>query len=285
VPSQLHEALVFLFRSKPALAPELLSTALHVGLPQYTEVRVDSAELTDVQPAEYRADVVVLLRALEPVLGIVIEVQLSRDERKRFVWPAYVASLRRRIECAVLLLVVTPDETVARWAAMPIDLGGGNIFVPCVLRPAAVPEVVEPEQAKLEPELAVLSAMAHGRDVDAAKAARIAFAAQTASSGLDDDRSRLYFDLVSSSLSEAARRELQAMDFAKYEYQSDFAKRYVAQGRAEGRAEVIIRQLTLRYGELPPAVQSQIAEASLAELDAIAERLLTAPTLQEALGS
>ncbi|HET7132277.1 MAG TPA: DUF4351 domain-containing protein [Gammaproteobacteria bacterium] len=103
--------------------------------------------------------------------------------------------------------------------------------------------------------------------------------------GLDDDRSRLYFDLVSSSLSEAARRELQTMDPAKYEYQSDFAKRYVAQGRAEGRAEVIVRQLTLRFGALPAEAQGRIAEASLAELNTIAERLLTAATLQEALGS
>ena len=30
------------------------------------------------------------------VYGIVVEVQLSEDERKRFVWPAYVANLRAR---------------------------------------------------------------------------------------------------------------------------------------------------------------------------------------------
>jgi hypothetical protein len=285
VPSQLHEALVFLFRSNPALAPELLRAALRVSLPQYSEVRVESADLPDVRPAEYRADLVVLLQADRPALGIVVEVQLSPDERKRFAWPAYVVNLRSRIERPVLLLVVTPDDAVARWAATPIDLGGGNIFVPFVLGPSTVPEIADQERARAEPELAVLSAMAHGRDIDSRKAARIALAAQTASLGLDDDRSRLYFDLVSSSLSEAARRELQTMDPAKYEYQSDFAKRYVAQGRAEGRAEVIVRQLTLRFGALPVEAQGRIAEASLAELNTIAERLLTAATLQEALGS
>jgi hypothetical protein len=285
VPSPLHEAIVFLFRSEPALAPELLRTALHVSLPQYSEARIDSAELTDLQPAEYRADLVVLLRTGAPVLGIIVEVQLSPDQRKRFVWPAYVADLRARLRRPVLLLVVTPDEAVARWATKPIDLGGGNLFVPFVLRPSEVPEIADDKQARADPELAVLSAMAHGRDVDSAKAARIAVAAQTASLGLDEDRSRLYFDLVLSSLSEAARRELQSMDPAKYEYQSDFAKRYVAQGRAEGRTEVIVRQLTLRFGPLPADAQARIAEASLNELNAVAERLLTAQTLQEALGS
>ena len=61
MPSLLHEALLMLFRNRPALAPELLRDTLHVALPEYTDVRIDSADLTDIQPAEYRADMVVLL--------------------------------------------------------------------------------------------------------------------------------------------------------------------------------------------------------------------------------
>jgi hypothetical protein len=71
MPSYLHEALLMLFRNRPALAPELLRDALHVELPDYTEVRIDSADLTDIQPAEYRADLVILLLHGSPVLGIV----------------------------------------------------------------------------------------------------------------------------------------------------------------------------------------------------------------------
>jgi hypothetical protein len=33
MPSHLHEALLLLFRNRPALAPELLRDALHVALP------------------------------------------------------------------------------------------------------------------------------------------------------------------------------------------------------------------------------------------------------------
>jgi hypothetical protein len=238
MPSQLHEALLLLFRNRPALAPELLRDALRIPLPAYTDVRIDSAELTDIQPAEYRADLVVLLLEGVPVLGIVVEAQLSPDERKRFVWPVYAVNLRARLEAPVCVLVVTADEATARWAARPIDLGGGNRFTPL------------------------------------------------ASLGLDEDRSRLYFDLVLASLSEAARKELRTMDPAKYEYQSDFAKHYVAQGKAEGelrgRAGLITRQLTLRFGPLPPEALSRIATASIEELDAIGERLLTARTLEEA---
>ena len=289
MPSQLHESLLFLFRNRPALAPELLRDTLRVDLPPYTETRIESADLTDIQPAEYRADLVVLLLDGVPVLGIVIEVQLSYDVDKPFVWPAYVANLRARFELPVVLLVVTVDETTARWAARPIELGGGNRFTPVVLRPSGVPEITDETAARADPELAVLSAMAHGRDEDSGTAARIASAAHAASLGLDEDRSRLYVDLVLASLSETVRQELQAMDPAKYEYQSEFARRYVAQGnaegRAQGRADLLTRQLTLRFGALPPEVLAQLSTASIAELDAVGERLLTAPTLKEALST
>ncbi len=165
--------------------------------------------------------------------------------------------------------------------------------MPLVVGPSAVPVVTDPEAAVADPELAVLSVMAHGRDADIPATVRIAVAAQAVTEGLDEERSRLYLDLILASLSEAARRELQSMDPAKYEYQSEFAKRYVAQGReegreagrAEGRAELVIRQLSRRFGPLPESVQTDLSARSVEDLDAIGERLLTAQTLQEALGS
>jgi uncharacterized protein DUF4351 len=308
MPSHLHEALLLLFRNRPALAPELLRDALHVPLPHYTEVRIDSADLTDIQPAEYRADMVILLLHGSPVLGIVLEMQLSNDEDKRYVWPVYVVNLRARIRCPVCLLVITAEENVARWAGKAIELGGGNRFVPWVLSLSGVPEITDEERAKEDPELAVLSAMAHARDPDPAKSARIALLAQMVSLGLDAERSTLYCDLVLYSLPEAARRALQAMDASKYQYQSEFARRYfgqgkaagiaegkaagvaegkaagVAEGKAAGVAEIVLKQLTTRFGALSPAVASHVQSASAVDLDRIAQRVLTAQTLDEALG-
>ncbi len=168
-----------------------------------------------------------------PVYGIVIEVQLQSDARKHFVWPVYVTNLRARLKLPVGLFVVAADDATARWAATPIDLGGGNTFVPFVIGPSGVPEVADTAQARADPELAVLSAIAHGGDPDSRKAARIADTARDATQALDADRRRLYLDLVLASLSEAAKRELKAMDPAKYEYQSDFAKQYIALGKSK----------------------------------------------------
>jgi hypothetical protein len=58
----------------------------------------------------------------------------------------------------------------------------------------------------------------------------------------------------------------------------------LAQGVALGRAETVLKQLSLRFGPLPDAVVQRIHRASLAELDALTERVLTAKTLDEALG-
>jgi hypothetical protein len=291
MPSQLHEILLELFRNRPLLAPELVRDVLHVELPKFTEAQIDSADLNDVQPAAYQADLVVRLIKSVPVLGIVVEVQLSQKERKRFVWPAYVANLRARLECPVFLLVVTVDEVVARWAAKPIDMGNGSRLVPLVISPSGVPEVTDLAQARADPELAILSAMAHGKDADTDKSVQIALAAQFALAGLDQDAAKLYFDLVQYCLSEAARRALQAMDPRKYEYQSDFARRYVAEGEAigeakgeaKGRAALVGRLLAARFGPLSHEVETRIADASIAELDAIGDRLLTAQTLEDAL--
>ena len=286
MPSVLHESHLFLFRNQPALAADLIRRALGVALPSFTEARVASAELTQVQPPEYRADLVIELWSDEaPVHAIIVEVQLADDNRKRYAWPAYVANLYARLKCPVSLLVVAADEATARWAGRTLAIDDLNRFTPYVLGPSGVPEVTDEVEARKNPELAVLSAMAHGRDVDAQRAAEIALVAQKASDLLDSDRSKIYCDLIMSSLCEAARLALNQMDARTYEYQSDFARHYIAEGRAAGRVELIIQLLTRRFGALDDSVQARLLRASSVELETIADRLLTAQSLRETLGS
>lgn len=130
--------------------------------------------------------------------------------------------------------------------------------------------------------------MAHGHDADVHKSVQIAATAIAASSHLDAERISLYVDLVLISLPEAARRALRAMDPVKYEYQSDFAKQYIAVGLAEGiakgRVEIVLKLLALRFGLLPDALQAKIRTLDGNQLDMLAERILRAPTLDEAVG-
>lgn len=103
----------------------------------------------------------------------------------------------------------------------------------------------------------------------------------------------MYLDLILISLSESARRALQSMNSLGFEYQSDFARKYVAQGkaeghaegRAEGRAEMVVNLLERRFGPLASDIQARVRSATASQLFAVAEQLLTAPTLAAALNA
>lgn len=285
MPSSLHEVLIELFRKRPALAAELLADALDLDLPGYEQARVEPGELTDVSPTEYRADTVVVLTAAEqPVLAVVVEVQLWTDEDKRWTWPVYLTTLRRRLRCPTVLLVVCVNATIAAWSATPIELGHpGARLVPLVLGPDRVPVVTDAEQAGRVPELAVLSAMAHGADPNRSEVLDVlpeAFAA------VGSDRADLYYDIVLAALPAAAQRYLEVLVKTRtYEYQSDFARRYFSQGEAKGEAKgeargevkAVLAVLDARGIDVPDDVRIRITEcADLDQLDTWVRRAATA---------
>jgi hypothetical protein len=66
-----------------------------------------------------------------------------------------------------------------------------------------------------------------------------------------------------------------------YTYQSDFAKKYVA----EGYRELLRKQLQQRFGELPADAIARLEEADADTLEAWAGRVLTASSLADVFAS
>jgi hypothetical protein len=91
-----------LFHNRPSLVADILHNALKIDIPDYKTVRLQSGDLTEWNPAEFRADAVVVFEAASPVLAVVVEIQLRRDPGKRWSWPVYLAGLRAR-NCALTL--------------------------------------------------------------------------------------------------------------------------------------------------------------------------------------
>lgn len=234
IPSVTHEALLQLFRNRPELAPELLREALQIELPAYTEARIESADFSQLAPTEYHADLVVLLVDDAPVLGIVVEVQLAQKPRKRFTWPLYLAALRAKLECDTCVFVIAPSMEVARWAAEPIRMGFSSTVFPLVVGPGGIPVITDPERAIQAPELAVLSAMAHGQG-DVETAVKVALAAAAGIGTVPEDRVVLYSDLIEAALSEAARKAFFMLPQG-YEFQGQTARESFQKGIAQGRA-------------------------------------------------
>ncbi len=53
------------------------------------------------------------------------------------------------------------------------------------------------------------------------------------------------------------------------------------EGEQGGKAELLSRLLTRRFGNLPPATQTQISQATIEQIDAWFDRAMDAPILSD----
>ncbi|MGH3943377.1 MAG: hypothetical protein ACRDTG_33095 [Pseudonocardiaceae bacterium] len=136
------------------------------------------------------------------------------------------------------------------------------------------------EDAVRAPELAVLSAMAHGGRPDGLGVLDALLGALEA---VDEQRATLYSDVVLAVLPVAARRYLEALMTSRtHGYQSEFVRRYVFQGRAEGEAKAVLTVLHARGIDVPEDARTRIIECSdLEQLDAWVRRAVTARSVDD----
>jgi hypothetical protein len=227
-----HELHVELFRRRPELAPELLHACTAIRLEGTTAER-GSIDLSQVAPTGYHSDALTVLRDPDggAVAAVIAEVQLHRDDDKRWTWPLYVAAARASHRCPVTLLVLAPEPAVARWASASIELGHpGFVLRPVVLGYEQIPRVHDPIAARAAPQLAVLSAIAHP-ELETAAAARAAL------DELPAENKQLYWDVILSRLPAHVRQILEPHMIEGDEYMGEFARTFYAQGRETGREE------------------------------------------------
>jgi hypothetical protein len=291
MPSHFHEVLVKMVQDQPRLVADLLAGPLGIGVPAFESAQLSAGDLGDIAPTEYRADAVVTLNVADrPVFAVVVEVQLHVAVRKRYVWPAYVATLYARLRCPVILLVLCPDPAVASWCAEPIVVfNPGLRLTPTVLGPQQMPVVTDIAVARRHPELTVLSALAHGDAQDSSMFTAL-FAALDV---IDLDSANLYIDLVLMVLPAAAQVWLEEfMTTTPFRYQSDFARRYFGQGEAKGKAEgkaegearALLAILDARNIPVPDDVRADITACTdLDQLDAWVRRAATAVKIEDVL--
>ncbi len=244
MPSLEHNGLVDMFRENPSLAPHFLRTLFHLDVPPHAGVGVAESSLDQLVPVEFRADLVLELRdeSGDLVLSIVLEVQLKDDEDKKFAWPVYTTVERSRKRCPALVLVVAPDANVATWAAESIDLGLGlSSVTPLVLGPAVLPRVIDDAVAAREPELAILSALAHGNAPDGMA---VVMPALGALARLDPEHEAVYFHLIYDALREPMRAALEKLIMERQAEAKatfpPFAQHLIDRGVREGKLEGVL---------------------------------------------
>lgn len=295
VPSRAHEALVELVRKQPLLVPEMLRGMLGVDLPGFARARMESGDLSQLQPTEFRADAVVALTDEHgnPVLAVVVEVQRSCDPGKRYAWPVYLTTLRSRLRCDTLLVVIAIDASIARWCAAAIPIGHpGWVLEPLVVGPRAIPLVTEPQRVEDKLWLVVLSSLAHHDHVQRDEVFR---ALLRSIGALDEDEASRYVDILMAGLPEVALRHLEALmgmencpyisDFARHHWGQGFAEGVAegeAKGEAKGEANAIITVLTSKGMRVPAAVRKRIMNCTDAsQLTAWLERAVNARSVDD----
>lgn len=220
---------------------------------------------------------------------VIVEVQLSIDERKARVWAAYIANAATRFDCPAILLVIAPEPAVARWAKGPFETGHpGFVLRPIVVSFADVPEHIDPDIAHRVPELTILAALAH-------PTLHTANAALLAIQSLPRMQSELYSDAIMEALSDEDRASLESRMIKDYEYKSNWVRNYLApsnrkaleEGREKGRQEAFVSMaLELarsKLGQVSPAEEAAIrALADDATLTALTIRLGQASNPEQA---
>ncbi len=256
MPSIEHNGLVEMFRENPELAATMLERLFGVAVPPHVSARVVEGALDQLLPIEFRADLVIEFPDAtgRVVLVAALEAQLDEDPAKKYSWPVYWTVLRARKRCPACVLVISPDAKVAAWAAEPIHVGPGSsdVLTPRVLGPGVLPIITDPVAAEAEPEMAVLSALAHGNGPEGLPVVKAAFAA---CGRFDKKVGDVYLHLIYSALHDPIRKALEALimqQFQGIEFElPPFAKDLIARGEIKGRVvekREALRKVAARAG-------------------------------------
>src|SRR5690606_35500173 len=99
---------------------------------------------------------------------------------------------------------------------------------------------------------------------------------------VDAQHATLYHDVVFAALPAVARHHLEKLMTTTYEYQSDFVRKYVHQGRAEGEVAALLTVLSARGIDVPAVAVARIAACADADqLDAWIRRAAAATSVAD----
>src|ERR1700677_30106 len=121
MPANWHDSAQKLFEENAGLASEIMRELLDADLPPGLPETVLSPVVSD-QPSgvPIPGAVVLVGQVSNPVRAIILEFQENRDDGRRRRWPHDVLGVWLRHDCPVDLLVICPDDEIARWCGEPI---------------------------------------------------------------------------------------------------------------------------------------------------------------------
>lgn len=261
----------------PGLFARLLPRA-GIGFPEHTAIEPLDTDLTEIRPLERRVDSVFRVRVPGEESGFVlaVESQGKPDPDKHNSWTYYLAHMYAKYRLPPFLLVVCKDKATAAWASEPIRVGRAfhtsMVVFPLVLGPGILPVITEPDEAARDLGVAVFSALAYASDpgLTAILDALASGVADDAGKSGDVDRVD-WAEIVEIGLGEGPGRDywrhLMATYTPNFPGSNSIVEESWLEGKAEGKAETVLRILEVRGVEIPDFVRERVT--ACADLDVL----------------
>jgi hypothetical protein len=288
MPSLQHEAPLEVIRQQPAVVVELLRRALpQLRLPDKVTGVLGTADLTQIAPAQYLADTVVVLtdqQTGKPVLAVVIEPQGRDRKTKKASWPVYVTTAIKanKVPRAILVVLCWDPREADRCRQVIATGHPGFDLYPIVIDPRTFPS---PEGAG--PYLTILAGAAKAIDLGtpAGRDAVLAAIEQTRAGHAD---TAALTTIILGVADAAARRELEAL-MASPKFRSTFVDGLLQQGEEKGavtsRIEDLVKVIRARGLELTKAQLKLVTScADLTQLATWFDQALDAKSTDEIFG-
>ena len=160
-----------------------------------------------------------------------------------------------------------PIEVPQRHSRGSVELGlPGDTIHPRVLGPPELPRVMDPAEVRRRPEIAVLSAMAHGNEPGGLE---VVMAVLNGLVGFDEAMARVYRKLIYDALEEALRRKVDQMNLERTGPFEDppFVVKLKEIGRAEGLAKGEAKGLRTALLKLVARAGPTLTEDERARID------------------
>ncbi|MGD0558225.1 MAG: hypothetical protein ABSA93_24995 [Streptosporangiaceae bacterium] len=257
-PSARHQALLELMKMFPATLLSLVEPDLQIGYPVQGPLtarvsdcdayglRIDS-RLDYFQPGD-----------TDPVLAIVVEVQLDREDDLRWRLCPYVGFTSHDARCATDIVVLCGNRALAKSLARPMLIGArGSNITPLPIGPGEVPVIDNLEEAMADPGLLMLSGWHHAEDSDETRELLVGLIVEVLQwlDAVDGEKARQYHQLATVILhTPSMRRFKQMTSTAIREY---IANEVYPEWTCERGAQDILEVLETREVHVPDDVRAE----------------------------
>jgi hypothetical protein len=264
-----HEAMHRISQEDPGVFARAFK-ALDIPFPAPTSAAVLSPDVTEIQPLERRIDSLIRFETADDgSYLVVVEAQSRQDPKKPGAWAYYAAHLQEKYKVPVVLLVVCQDASTARWAAAPVHFGLPQwqtlTLRPLVVGPQNVPAITSVAEASRDIPLATLSVITHARDPEVGDMLTMLAAALRTT---DEETARVFAELTELGLGDTAAAQswskMMVVDTSFFRSRTSQILR--AQGRAQGLADGVLRNLSARGIEIPDEVRERVEACEDREL-------------------